>query len=220
MNGHADFLGNETGSGLFYLQYIVCTDGNQPNSLKDDNVAIYGSVPFYFAPAANKISVTDSWLDVPYVSTAEGSIANLVDGNTSTYWHSPYGSEDPARNATYGQIISVDLNEGSLTTDGNFYFSFSTRNCLNNHSKALDVYVSNVPWNDAGFDSGKVKVGSTSNALDGIYPYSDTWIKKPIECSGTGSYRYITISILTDSNGSDLRSTGCTHMAEIEFYTK
>lgn len=225
MNSHADFLKNETGTGLFYLQYIVCTDGTQPNSLSDSNVAFYGSVPFYFAPAANKIPVASSWLNVPFVSTAEGAVANLVDGNTGTYWHSPYGSEDPARNATYGQIISIDLNEGSLTTDGNFYFSFATRNgAANNHAKELNVYVSNVRWDDAGFDAGKVLVGSTTNALDGIYPYiypySDSWIKNPIECSGSGSYRYITISILTDSNGSDLRSSDCTHMAEIEFYTK
>ena len=220
MNGHADFLKNETGSGLFYLQYIVCTDGTQPETLADSNVAIYGSVPFYFAPAANKIPVESTWLDVPYVSTAEGSVANLVDG-TSGYWHSPYGSEDPARNSTYGQIISIDLNEGSLTTDGNFYFSFLTRSgAVNNHSKAINVYVSNVPWDDADFDSGKTLVGSTTNALEGIYPYSGAWIKTPIECSGSGTYRYITISILSDSTGSDLRTSGCTHMAEIEFYTK
>lgn len=221
MNGHNDFLKNETGSGLFYLQYIVCTNGTQPTSLSDSNVAIYGSVPFYYAPATSKIPVASSWLNVPYVSTAEGSVANLVDGNTGSYWHSPYGSEDPARNATYGQIISVDLNEGSLTTDGNFYFSFLTRSgAANDHSKAINVYASNVPWDDAGFDTGKVLVGSTANALTGIYPYNGEWIKTPISCSGSGTYRYITVSILSNSTGNDLRASGCTHMAEIEFYTK
>ena len=223
LNGHADFLKNETGSGLFYLQYIVCTNGTQPNNLSDDNVAIYGSVPFYFAPAANKIPVASSWLDVPYVSTQEGAVANLVDGSTGNYWHSPYGSEDPARNATYGQIISVDLNEGSLTTNGDFYFSFCTRNgAENHHAKSMNIYVSNVPWDDAGFDAGKVLVGSTANVLEGIYPFSGTWIKSPIECTHVDSnnYRYITVSILSNSYGDDLRTGGCTHMAEIEFYTK
>lgn len=222
MNGHADFLKNETGSGLFYLQYIVCTDGTQPNSLSDSNVAAFGSVPFYYAPAANKIPVESTWLDVPYISTAEGKDkAYLVDGDTDTYWHSPYGSEDPARNATYGQIISIDLNEGSLTTDGNFYFSFLTRSgAANDHSKAINVYASNVPWDDAGFDTGKVLVGSTANALTGIYPSNGEWIKTPISCSGSGTYRYITVSILSNSTGKDLRTSGCTHMAEIEFYTK
>ncbi len=224
MNGHKDFLMNETESGLFYLQYIVCTNGNQPTALSDDNVAIYGSVPFYFAPASKKIPVTESWLNVPYVSTAEGSVANLVDGNTGTYWHSPYGSENPARNATYGQIISVDLNEGTSSTDGEFYFSFCTRSgAINNHAKVIDIYVSNVRWDEASFDTDKVKVGSTTNALEGIYPYSGTWIKSPIICSGSGSYRYITVSILKGAYGdaeTDLRNGDSTHMAEIEFYKK
>ena len=184
----------------------------------------YGSVPFMYVPSGNKIPVASSWLNVPYVSTAEGAVANLVDGNSGTYWHSPYGSEDPARNATYGQIISIDLNEGGITTNGNFYFSFATRNVQNNHAKAMDIYVSNVRWDDTDFDSTKVKVGSTTNALEGIFPNSDIWIKNPIVCSGTGSYRYITICILKGAmlNGSetDLTSGSCTHMTEIEFYTK
>ena len=118
---------------------------------------LFGSVPFHYCDSADKMPVAESWLNVPYVSNAEGAVANLVDGNDGTFWHSPYGSEDPARNATYGQIISVDLDEGSLATDGNFYFSFATRNVQNNHAKAMDVYVSNVRWDDAGFDAGKVQ---------------------------------------------------------------
>lgn len=211
-------------AGTYYLQYIVSSDGSIPTSLSDASVMAYGSVPFMYIPAANKIPIADSWLNVPYVSTAEGSVANLVDGNTGSYWHSPYGSEDPARNATYGQIISVDLNEGSLTTDGNFYFSFATRNVQNNHAKAMDIYVSNVRWDDAAFDASKVKVGSTTNALEGIFPNTDLWIKNPIECSGTGSYRYITVCILKgamlNGNETNLTTGDCTHMAEIEFYTK
>lgn len=206
--------------GTYYLQYIVSSDGSIPASLSDATVMAYGSVPFTYIPAANKIPVAASWLNVPCVSTAEGSVANLVDGNDGTYWHSPYGSENPARNATYGQIISVDLNEGSLTTDGNFYFNFCTRQVINNHAKAMNIYVSNVRWDDEGFEAGKVLVGSTTNALAGIYPYADKWIAAPIECSGSGSYRYITVSILQDSNGNDLRTSGCTHMTEIEFYPR
>ena len=212
-----------SGAGTYYLQYIVSSDGSIPTSLSDASVMAYGSVPFFYVPSAKKIPVASSWLNVPYVSTAEGSVANLVDGNSGSYWHSPYGSEDPARNATYGQIISVDLNEGGLSTDGSFYFSFATRNVMNDHAKAMDIYVSNVRWDEAGFDESKVKVGSTVNALEGIFPYADLWIKNPIECSGSGTYRYITISILaTDglSRTYDLKTTGCTHMAEIEFYTK
>lgn len=207
-------------SGTYYLQYIVSSDGSIPTSLSDASVLAYGSVPFQYCDSADKMPVAESWLSVPCVSTAEGAVANLVDGNDETYWHSPYGSEVPARNATYGQIISVDLDEGSLATDGNFYFSFATRNVLNNHAKAMDVYVSNVRWDDADFDAGKVKVGSTTNALDGINPATDKWIKSPIVCTGPGSgfYRYITVCILEDSNGNDLRTSGCTHVAEIEFY--
>ncbi|MBP5689669.1 MAG: hypothetical protein J6W74_02015 [Bacteroidales bacterium] len=211
-------------AGTYYLQYIISSDGSQPTSLSDATVMAYGSVPFMYVPSGNKIPVASSWLNVPYVSTDEGAVANLVDGNSGTYWHSPYGSEDPARNATYGQIISIDLNEGGITTDGNFYFSFATRNVQNNHAKAMDIYVSNVRWDDAGFASGKVLVGSTTNALDGIFPSTDKWIKNPIECSGSGSYRYITICILKcgnlDGSENNLTTGSCTHMAEIEFYTK
>lgn len=218
--GGSDVL-SSGGAGMYYLQYIVCSTATQPDALSDANVMIYGSVPFYYAPAANKIPVESSWLDVPYISASEGKDKGyLVDG-TANYWHSPYGAEDPARNATYGQIISVDLNEGSLVTDGNFYFSFETRSgAVNDHAKAINVYVSNVPWDDAGFDAGKVLVGSTANALEGINPYDGVWIKTPIDCTGTGTYRYITVSILSNSTGNDLRTSGCTHMAEIEFYDK
>lgn len=77
---------------------------------------------------------------------------------------------------------------------------------------------------EGGVDANKVKVGSTTNALEGIFPYTDLWIKNPIECSGTGSYRYITVCILKGAmlNGSetDLTIGNSTHMAEIEFYTK
>ncbi len=208
-----------TASGLYYLQYIVSSDGTIPSSLSDASVLAYGSVPFYYSPSANKIPVQESWLDVPYISTAEGAVSNLVDGAVS-YWHSPWGSENPARNATYGQIISVDLGAGSRTTDGNFYFSFRTRKgALNDHARHVVVYVSNEKWDGAGFDTNKVKVGETDNAIDGIYPYNGEWIKNPIICSGTGTYRYITVSILTNMAGTDLRTSGCTHMDEIEFYT-
>ena len=214
-----------TSPGKYYLQYVVLKSGYNeiPSTLANENVLIYGSVPFYFAPSGNKISVASSWLNVPYVSTAEGAVAYLVDGVADTYWHSPWGSEDPARNATYGQIISIDLNEGSTTTKGDFYFSFRTRSgALNDHAKAINIYVSNVRWDDAGFDAGKVLVGSTDNALAGIYPYSGVWIKEPIVCTKQNDtdYRYITVSILSNSTGNDLRTSGCTHMAEIEFYTK
>ena len=68
------------------------------------------------------------------------------------------------------------------------------------------------------------EAASTTNGLEGIFPYSDIWIKNPIECSGSGSYRYITISILTCDGLTkgvwDLKTEGCTHMTEIEFYTK
>lgn len=216
-----------TSAGKYYLQYVVLKSGFSgiPTSLSNENVMAYGSVPFYFAPSGNKIPVADTWLDVPYVSTSEGSAANLVDG-TIAYWHSPYGSENPARNATYGQIISIDLNQGSLTTKGDFYFSFQTRyGALNDHAKSMNVYVSNVPWDDEGFDAGKVLVGSTANALAGIDPYDGVWIKEPIVCThqDDNNYCYITVSILESvKNGSiyDLRTGGCTHMAEIEFYTK
>lgn len=218
--GGADVLSY---SGDFYLQYIVCSTATQPNSLSDDNVMTFGSIPFKYCDSADKIPVESTWLDVPYVSAQAGSVANLVDGDDGTFWHSPY-SPDPGdyRNETYGQIISVDLEEGTLATDGNFYFSFATRNVSNNHAKKMDIYVSNVRWNDAGFDAGKVKVGSTTNALDGIDPSTYKWIQNPIVCSKSGSdfYRYITICILEDSNGNDLRTSSCTHMTEIEFYYK
>lgn len=213
-------------AGIYYLQYVVLKSGYSgiPETLKNnDNVLIYGSVPFYYAPSGNKILVASSWLNVPYVSGQEGSVDNLVDG-TANYWHSPYSPDTGEyRNATYGQIISVDLSKGSLTTRGDFYFSFLTRSgAVNDHAKTINVYVSKVPWNDAGFDAGKILVGSTDNALVGINPSNGEWIMDPIVCTKKNdtNYQYITVSILSNSTGDNLRTGGCTHMAEIEFYTK
>ena len=213
-------------SGTYYLQYIFVNSGDsKPSTLSDSRVMVYGSVPFTYSAPTNRLTVASEWLNVPYISTSEGESASyLVDRNWNgaygTYWHSPYGSEDPARNATYGQIISVDLSQGSLTTDGNFDFAFCTRNgALSNHSKAINIYVSTVRWDDSSFAENKVLVGSTENALTGITPSAGQWVA-PISCSGSGTYSFITISILSNSAGNDLRTSGCTHMAEIEFYTK
>ena len=203
-------------TGEYYLQYIVSSDGSIPSALNDASVMTYGSVPFVYCAASDKITLTEDMLNVPYVSTAEGSVANLVDGNASTYWHSPYSGEDPSRNSEYGQIISIDLGEGNSVED--FYFFFRTRSgANNNHAKVLNVYTSASRWDEAG--ASLSLAGATSDALINRTPYNGEWAV-PVLCEPSASYRYITVSIVQDSNGHDLRTSECTHMAEIEIYRK
>ena len=65
-------------TGTYYLQYIVSADGSIPSELSDASVLAFGTVPFYYRAADDKVSVTSDMLNVPYVSTAEGAVANLV----------------------------------------------------------------------------------------------------------------------------------------------
>lgn len=214
-------------SGTYFLQYIIINSGDQKPSegLNDNKVMIYGSVPFVYT-ARTKMDITSSMVSTPYysdinapTSTADKLVDGKYTGNNATWWHSPYDKDTtPYGHATYGQIISIDLNPS--TTNGDFDFSFCTRSANANHAKVLNVYVSNVPWNDASFDTNKVKVGDSDNALAGITATSGHWTA-PLSCTAEGenTYRYITISILTNSEGVDLRTYPCCHMAEIEFYT-
>lgn len=204
--------------GSYYLQYIVSADGSVPDELSDASVLAFGSVPFSFYDPADNVALTAGMLNVPYVSETEGAAANLVDGNISSFWASPHGSEDPARNATYGQIISIDLGESN--TLASFDLFFHTRpEVFTDHPKVVDVYVSNKRWDEPG--AVLSFAGQSFDVLQYLRPFGNAcygeWLK-PITCAPADSYRYITISITGNYNGKDLRTTGYTHMSEIALY--
>ncbi len=157
-----------------------------------------------------RLELTESMISPVATETAEGSVAGLVDGNASTYWHSPYtvaGSYD----ATYGIYIDIDLGENTVS---DFDICFKLRDCYNDHADHVKVFASadGSSW------------GSAVGEMSGIYSSYGVAAWVPfIACKAASPVRYIRVAIL-QANGyngaSDLTTTGCTHMAELQVWKR
>ena len=150
------------------------------------------------------------------VETEEGSVANLVDGSIKNYWHSPWSSAG-TYDATYGIYIDIDLGEGNGVKD--FDILFGLRGSYNDHPDHIQIYTSNDGSN----------WGSALADVSGIYAtylpsYNDPKWCNPVPCDGSAVSRYIRISILStdgsNGNKSDLRVSGCTHMSDIQLWSR
>ena len=72
----------------------------------------------------------------PYTETREGSINNLLDGNTTTYWHSDWSASVP-NHTHYLQVALVE------PVDADIYLRISRRPVVNDHVTLWGVMGSN-----------------------------------------------------------------------------
>ena len=163
--------------------------------------------------AYSKISLTDDMIKPIATSEEEGSVAALVDGDISTYWRSPYGSEaEPWHDETYGIYIDIDLASKGITVK-DFLFDFCLRNSYNDHPDHIKLYASadGENWGDAILDW-----------TDIYEQFSQTRWSSYAQCHAPEGTAYLRISILQsygyNGTAKDLTQEGCTHMAELELY--
>ena len=172
----------------------------------------FGSIYAEWGTSRTQVSLTESMVAPVASETTEGSVAGLVDGDTGTYWHSPW-SVAGTYDSTYGVYIDIDLGEGNGVK--NFDVLFCLRNCLNDHPDHVKIYAS----------SDGASWGAAIGELSSIYSTvgAGNWTA-PIVCEASAKSRYIRLSILSTngSNGgvSALTSSGCTHMAELQVWSR
>lgn len=77
-------------------------------------------------------------LSVSSNQSNEGSPANMVDGNTTTYWHSQYS---PAPTAAQTYPFTIVLTQGNRTKSKGMYFF--PRNSTAQRPKDIEIFVSN-----------------------------------------------------------------------------
>lgn len=160
--------------------------------------------------------------------------AALVDGDITTFWHSPwatgetimawYGPEGQYgttfANYTADQIYDyndldpvygayIDINLGQLGIQ-DFQLRFCLRNNGGNHAKHVLVYGSTdgITWGDA--------LSEVENVCSGIN--QGEWINW-IDCQSSAPVSFLRLSIIENTSGIDLRdpsAQGCVHMAELE----
>lgn len=100
-----------------------------------------------------------------YVSTNaqagnEGPIANLVDGNNETYFHTDYNNDK-------GAAHYIEVNLGAENAVSSFRFKYATRKTQTNFPKVIEVYGSNdgKEYTLIGVVEDLPKGGSDSNVI-------------------------------------------------------
>lgn len=160
-----------------------------------------------------KIDLTSEMVSVSANETYsgdDGGPAALVDGNTNTHWHSPW-SFTGTYDSTYGVYIDIDLGSGNEVTA--FKARFHLRNSLNDHPDHIKIYASTdgSTWGSALADVSDIYSTYGQNSWTNLIPFT-----------AASASRYVRIAILSTNgdNGkvSDLTTSGCTHMAELELY--
>ncbi len=121
-----------------------------------------------------KIALTADMLSSNYVEPSEGSLANLLDGNISTYFHSAWSIE-----TTGEHYVQVDLNApiSALT------FTYTTRDSNGNAAPA-ELYVS------VSADGERwTEVKRFTNAADGLPTGgAASWTSPRIDCGESISH--------------------------------
>lgn len=200
--------------GTYRLVYMIETDGHgvtfkdggsfTMSDLETNQIRLYPSMISVNVDAGKKDGS----------SHYDGSGKNaLVDGNTATFWHTPWESKDDTYynwsdlDGTYGAYIDVDLGANTVT---DFTFHACLRAAYSDFPKHIKIYSSadHSTWTE---------LADVANICSGIA--AGSWIT-PIPCSGA-SARYIRFSILTNTSEVDLTDPskqGCTHLAEIKVF--
>lgn len=111
-------------------------------AVRDKIVRLYPQLAFQ-TWTYNPLNKTGGAAIVPQVTVSsnqsnEGAPANMLDGNTTTYWHSQYS---PAPTAAQTYPITIVLNQGNRPlTKGMYFFP---RNSTAQRPKDIEIFVSN-----------------------------------------------------------------------------
>lgn len=146
----------------------------------------------------------DFYVSTNAQSSQEGPIANLVDGNNNTYFHSDYSGSNSSDELDHS--INIKLGEANATKL--FEFSYVTRhNAETNYPTAMTVY---------GSTNGTEYEMITS--FTGL-PTSQTATYGPVLIECSKEYTYLRFMVTENSSGTDKGGHPFFHMAEFDLTT-
>ena len=157
--------------------------------------SLVNSVCTYAAAGAVTLQTTSStaagYLSTNAQESSEGPIANLIDGSTSTFFHSTWSAATSAYH-----YLQVDL--GSGVSLGSFAFAYTTRagNYLN---KPTTMLLSGS--NDGStFTQFATLTSSDSNPLPSNTTSQQSYTSSQISCGA--AYRYLRFTVTATNNGA------------------
>lgn len=153
----------------------------------------------------NPVTLSADGLYTDSQESSEGPIANLIDGNTSTYFHMSWSAPTP-----FPHYIVVDTQK-ELSS---FKFAYTTRNNANNDNpKTMNVYGSSSF--DGTYDTaanGATLIAALDDSVlpSGVTSYtSGNYITE-------GSYRYIWFEVTSSYSGSNWIALAELSITELE----
>lgn len=148
---------------------------------------------------ATKLIQSVNQLSSPYTETIEGSLANLLDENTSTFWHSEWTSGSVAGGVHYLQVDLVN------PVNAEIYATFTRRKISSHHVTNMSVLGTNDP------DADKV---ACEELLTFDCPYISNTETITSPTFHTNGYRYLRFYANTTTGNS-----GFWHMSEFQLYS-
>ncbi|MBQ8365839.1 MAG: discoidin domain-containing protein [Bacteroidaceae bacterium] len=146
----------------------------------------------------------DFYVSTNAQSSQEGPIANLVDGDNSTFFHSDYSGN----NSSDGLDHSINIKLGEANATKLFEFSYVTRhNAETNYPTAMTVYGSTN-----GTDYEMI------NSFTGL-PTSNTATYGPVLIECSKEYTYLRFMVTENSSNTDKGGHPFFHMAEFDLTT-
>lgn len=139
----------------------------------------------------------------PWTESSEGSINNLIDGNSTTYWHSAWSGGSVENHTHY---LQVALNE---PTHELVRMTITRRPVANDHITLWGVFGSNDP---EAADEEWVEITSIAT------PFGNNTETISSQLFDTQGYQYLRFYIdnTTGTNGSNSRGYG--HVSEFQLY--
>lgn len=143
-----------------------------------------------------KLITSASQFSSPWTEPTEGSVNNLLDGNTSTFWHSNWSDGNTEQHLHY---LQVDLGEPVY---GLYSYSFSRRSgASSDHTTQWSIYGSATEDDDSFEELFTWETPYGSN--------TESFTSEPFEFSGS---RYIRIYSDATTN-----NRGFWHVSEVQF---
>ena len=188
-------------------QYLIHTRNKIRGSLGVTEKHLASTNPNAYGPWVCKPVVLDkdnplitsvSQLSSPYTEPSEGSLAEMIDGNTGSFWHSAWSQGDVENGLHYFQVEM--LNQANIDVA----FKVVRRQTDDNHITEWGIYGTN--------NANASKANCTPLAFI-TTPYSGWGETRTSDIFSTGGYKYLRFYINNTTTGR-----GFGHLAEFQLY--
>ena len=142
----------------------------------------------------------------PWTEPSEGSLNNLLDGDTNTFWHSAWSNGSVDGHTHYLQVALDEV------VDKEIYLAFSRRTTGDNHAPVANDHI--TQWSVYGSSSADADDASWVELAAFETPYSSSEINMTTDPFLTQGNQYL--RFYADSTTS---SRGYWHVGEFQLYT-